>query len=125
MLERDRHIDCWKPIPGTRSLMNICPVVRDKWNRLGVRLVIQNMCVTNALGATWEANCLRIRHSALGPSIVRIIYWNERPWSRRQHIKTLGYTHAGHDILRNQFSDNFIQNFFLQCGELSFVNLDE
>jgi hypothetical protein len=56
--------------------MNIWPVVRDKWNRLGVRLVIQNMWVINPFVATWEANCLRIRHSALGPSIVRIIYWN-------------------------------------------------
>lgn len=122
-LAKNREDDYRETIPGTRSLMNICPVVRERWNRLGVRLVIQNTWVINAVVAIWEANSLRIRHNALGPFMVRIIYWNKNKMGWYFCKSRSGFTHAGNDIFWNQFDDDLIQNLFLQCRKLSLVNL--
>ena len=62
-------------IPGRSSVMAIWPVDLHIWKRLGWRLERQRAYVIKEHAASWEANCLRIRHNSLGPLMERIIYW--------------------------------------------------
>lgn len=56
--------------------MAIWPVDLDQWNREGRRLPRQRRYVMKLTDDNCSANSLRMRQSSLGPSIVRIMYYN-------------------------------------------------
>ena len=55
--------------------MAIWPVEREIWKRDGIRLVSERTYVMKLVPASCRANCFRILHNSVGPSIVLIMYW--------------------------------------------------
>lgn len=98
--------------------------MREILKRLGTRLVMQNICVTNAVVATCVANCLRILHSSLGPSIVRIIYLMNQLFSSTSRPLTAG-TYLSDDVLRYELCNNLIHDLFFDRAELCLLQLDK
>ena len=100
--------------------MTMWPVVREIVNREGFLLLNANAYVKKLFAAVCSANCFRIRHSSLGPFIVRVMYYT---YFSTATAKKSTETYASEDVVRNELLSDFVKYFFLHIPVLWFRRL--
>lgn len=98
--------------------MYMRPVVRLKWNLLGVRLLRQQTYVRNVTVAVCKANCFRISQRPSEVCIVRIMYCvcQQKPGEAQT-------THVGQYRLRDHLGLYLFHDLDLELQELGIILL--